>query len=147
MNRMCNNKSAHGCTLHFLLYILKLAAIDMESKLYMATMIKIWWQRKYTLQLSAISYKYRKRNNKLFYDCDAQMLLSLTKVVAKDYVAGLHVVSLFNIDTLMVFLTYFCLKPIVHIFCLHYDYIIWSPQWCNQRSKIVLPSDNYGFCD
>ena len=40
------------------------------------------------------------------------MLLSLLEVVAKDYVAGLHIVSLFNIDTLMVFLTYFCSNPL-----------------------------------
>ena len=40
------------------------------------------------------------------------MLLSMMKDVTKDYVAGPHIVSLLNIHTLMVFLTYFCSNPL-----------------------------------
>ena len=78
---------------------------------------------------------------------DAQMLLSMMKVVEKDYVAGPHIVSLFNIHTSMVFLTYFYSNPLYTSFVYTTTISFGLLQWCNQRSKIVLPSDNYGLCD
>ena len=125
---------------------------DWGNRYWNQNYIWLLWQRfggQESIFYSYLRYhiSIKRRNNKLFHGCDAQMLLSMMKVVAKDYVAGPHIVSLLNIHTLMVFLTYFCSNPLYTSFVYTTTISFGLLQWCNQRRKIVLPSDNYGFCD